>query len=276
MRISTILLVLAAAAPCAAQSTSKSLPAELVTALFAGGQAVGRGATYSVEELPAGWPAALIPPGSSPAGGMAYGHTLVALFADTARNPVASYVALLGSAGFSQPSPRRGSGFMSSSGPYSWYCRDSTSVVARMAPAPASTRWLRVSYTASVSTPCVRPEPAEPSTPRSRSILALPELPPPASLGAGRAGSGASEESVTSYTMLSGTSMTPAALVEHYTALLTAAGWTASATASDSASAVQLLRAHDANGRLWHGALFVHATTTGRNAFLEMKAENAR
>lgn len=275
MRISTILLALAAAVPCSAQSTPTLLPADLITALFAGGQAVGRGATYSVGELPAGWPAALKPPGSSAVGGMTYGHTLVALFADTTRNPVASYVALLGNAGFSQPAPRTGSGFMSSGGRYSWYCRDSTNVVARMAPAPSNARWLRVSYTTGTPTACVTREPAQPATPHSRSILALPELPPPAALGRGRAGGGASEERVSSYTMLTGTSLTPAALVAHYTALLTAAGWTAAAVASDSTSAVQLLRARDAKGGLWQGALFVHATTTGRNAFLEMRAEDA-
>jgi hypothetical protein len=112
-------------------------------------------------------------------------------------------------------------------------------------------------------------------TPRAQSILALPELPPPAAVSAGRAGGGASAESVSSYTVFSGTSMTPAALVGHYTALLTAAGWTASTATSDSTGAVQLLRARDAKGRLWQGALIVHATTTGRSAFLEMRAEDA-
>lgn len=275
MRICALLLALAAAVPCSAQPTPKLLPADLVTALFSTGQAVGRGATYSVGELPAGWPAALKPPGSSVVGGISYGRTLVALFADTARNPLAGYVTLLGNAGYSQPLPRRASGFISSGGPYSWYCRDSTTVAATMVPAPANTRWLRVSYTSGMATACVTREPTEPDRPRSLSILTLPELPPPTPLGSGRAGGGASENEVSGYTVLSGTSITPAALVAHYTSLLTAAGWAATTGASDSVSAVQLLRARDANGRPWQGALFVHATPTGRNVFLEMRTEDA-
>ena len=276
MRISAALLVLAAAIPSSAQSTSKSLPTDLVTALFSGGQTVGSGATYSVGELPAGWPALLKPPGSSAVGGLAFGHTLVALFADTSPRPLDSYITRLGDAGFSQPTPRGGSGFISSGGRYSWYCRDSAVVRATMVPAPANSRWLRVSYTAGVPTACVARESAQPITPRSRSILALPELPPPATLSPGRAGGGASEESVSSHTMLSGTSVTPEELVQHYTRLLTAAGWTASAAASDSGTAVQLLRARDATGRPWQGALFVYARAAGRTAVLEMRPEDSR
>jgi hypothetical protein len=275
MRISTILLALAVAVPCSAQTGPSSLPADLVTALFAGGQAVGRGATFSVGELPAGWPAALNPPGSSPLGGMAYGRTLVALFADTARRPLANYLAFLGEAGYSQPAPQGGSGFMSSRGPYAWHCRDSTNVVATMVPAPANTRWLRVSYTTGIATACVTREPAHPAPPRAQSTLALPELPPPAGLSAGRAGSGASENEVSSYTVLSGTSVSPAALLEHYTALLTAAGWTAAGATSDSTAAAQLFRARDSSGRTWHGVLSVFATKTGRDAFIDMRPEEA-
>lgn len=276
MRISALLVVLLAAAPSAAQRTATPVPPDLVTALFAGGQSAGRGATYTVGELPAGWPAGLTPPGSWAVGGMADGRRLVALFADTSRNPVARFVTLLTNAGFSQPAPREGSGFMSGGGPYSWYCRDSTSVVATMTPAPANARWLRVSYATGMATACVRREPSVSETPRARSVLTLPELPPPPALSSGRAGGGASEESVSSYGMLSGTSLTPAALAEHYTRLLTAAGWTTAASASDSASAVQLLRARDASGRPWQGALFVHATQTGRNVYLEMRPEDVR
>jgi hypothetical protein len=276
MRTSALLLILLAAAPCAAQRTPKPVPADLVTALFAGGQSVGRGATYAVGELPAGWPAELTPPGSAAVGGMADGRRLVALFADTSRNPVARFITMLSAAGFSQPAPRGGSGFMSSDGPFSWYCRDSTNVVATMAPAPANARWLRVSYATGMPTACVRREPSMPEPAISRSILALPELPPPTGVMSGRAGSSASEDHVSSYTILSSTSVTPTALAEHYTRLLTAAGWTTAAAASDSSSAVQLLRARDAGGRPWQGALFVHATTKGRNVFLEMRPEEVR
>jgi hypothetical protein len=284
MRISAALLVLIVAAPLHAQSAPASpqalppaprpasLPVSLVTALFSGSQPVGRGTVYTVGDLPAGWPMELWPPGSAALGGMKDGRMLVAVFSDTTRRPLAGYLAQLRNAGFTQPATR-GNGFASSGGPFSWYCRDSATVTARMVPSPAGVSYLRVSYTRGSRPSCSL---QDIPLPRRPEVLELPELPPPAGLQSGHAGSSASSNGISAEGELRGTSVTPAALLAHYARLLTAAGWTADVSASDSSSAVQLFRARDAGGRQWHGALSVFATATGRNVALVMNPEDAR
>jgi len=273
MRIAAALLVLVAASPCSAQDAPVSLPVALVSALFSGAQAPGRGSIYTVGEPPAGWPMELWPVGGAAIGGMTEGRTLIAIFADTSTRPLANYLTLLRNAGFTQPTMRGGNGFTSSGGPFSWYCRDSTVVTARMAPAPAGRSYLRVSYAPGSRTSCVV---TESSFPKSASRLELPSLPPPPGVNAGRAGASASDDGVSSETTLPGASIAPSALVAHYARLLTAAGWTTTGVTSDSTAAAQLLRAHDATGRAWQGVLSAFATPTGRNVVLSMYAEDGR
>lgn len=276
MRISPVLLVLVAAAPLQAQNAPAALPAalptSLVAALFSGAPPAGRGPTYTVGEPPAGWPMELWPPGSAAVGGMTEGRMLVAVFADTSRQPLTSYLTLLRAAGFTQPA-RRESGFVSSPSPFSWYCRDSATVTARTAPSPTGVSYLRVSYVAGNRTSCSLPEAR---LPRRTATLELPALPPPPGLQSVRAGSGGSSDGVSAETSLSGTSLTPAAVLAHYARLLAAAGWTASASVADSSSAVQLFRARDTGGHPWQGALSVFATATGRNVSLDMSSEEPR
>lgn len=276
MRISAALLVLAAAAPVCAQSAPASLPAplpvSLVTALFSGSQPVGRRTVYTIGEPPAGWPMELWPPGSAALGGMKDGRTLVAVFSDTTRRPLAGYLTQLRNAGFSQPTPR-GNGFASSGGPFSWYCRDSATVTARMAPSPAGASYLRVSYARGSRPSCSQ---QDTPIPRRPEVLELPELPPPAGLQSGHSGSSGSSNGISAEGELRGTSVTPAAVLAHYARLLSAAGWTADVSAADSSSAVQLFGARDAGGRQWRGTLSVFATATGRNVTLVMNPEDAR
>jgi hypothetical protein len=276
MRISAALLVLAAAAPLSAQDASAPhpapLPVSLVTALFSSSQPVGRGTVYTVGEPPAGWPMELWPPGSAALGGMRDGRMLVAVFSDTTRRPLASYLTLLRNAGFTQPTPR-GNGFMSSGGPVSWYCRDSATATARKAPSPGGTSYLRVSYAPGSRPSCSM---QDAPLPRRPEVLELPELPPPTGLQAGHAGSSASSTGISAEGELRGTSVTPVATLAHYARLLTAAGWTAEVSAADSSSAVQLFQARDAGGRHWHGTLSVFATATGRNVSLAMNPEDVR
>jgi hypothetical protein len=198
---------------------------------------------------------------------------LLAVFADTSRRPLTTFLNRLHDAGFSQPPQRAGSGFMSSSGPFSSYCRDSTVVSAAMAPSPPGQSYLRVTYTSGSRVSCAGTDAAPVLSPAT---LTLPELSPPAGLRAGVAGGGTSEGSATSYGTLNGTSVAPAAMVAHYARLLTAAGWTAGAVASDSSSAAQVFRARDASGRPWEGVLTVFATATGRNVSLAMQPEERR
>jgi len=272
MRISAALLVLAAV-PSSAQSSPASLPVPLVTALFSGGRPISPRATFTVGALPAGWPAELTLPGARAVGGVTDGRMLLAVFADTSRRPLTTFLNRLHDAGFSQPPQRAGSGFMSSSGPFSSYCRDSTVVSAAMAPSPPGQSYLRVTYTSGSRVSCAGTDAAPVLSPAT---LTLPELSPPAGLRAGVAGGGTSEGSATSYGTLNGTSVAPAAMVAHYARLLTAAGWTAGAVASDSSSAAQVFRARDASGRPWEGVLTVFATATGRNVSLAMQPEERR
>ena len=273
MRISAVLLVLAAAAPLSAQSAPASIPVSLVTALFSGSESVGRGTVYTIGDPPAGWPMELWPPGSAALGGMTEGRMLVAVFADTSRRPLANFFTLLRNAGFTQPTPPRGNGFMSSGGPFSWYCRDSALVTARMAPSPLGVSYLRVSYARGSRTNC---SVQNMEMPRRPEILELPELPPPPGLRATGSGSTSSGSGLSSHGTLSGTSVTPADVLGHYARLLSAAGWTAEKAVADSGAAVQLFRTHDANGRSWQGTLSVFATPTGRNVNLDMHTEDAR
>lgn len=273
MRISAALFVLAAVAPLSAQSAVAPLPVSLVTALYSGGQAAGPRTVYTIGEPPAGWPMELWPSGGGAVGGMTQGRTLVAIFADTSSHPLANYLRLLRSAGFTQPTRRGGNGFGSSGGPFSWYCRDSAVVTARVVPAPAGRAYLRVSYAPGGRSSCVM---AEPTFPRSQSTLELPALPPPRGVRAGHAGSSASSDEVSSEGTLQDTTLAPSVLLAHYAKLLTSAGWTAAGATSDSTAAAQLFHAHDATGRAWQGVLSVFATTTGRSVALAMHAEDAR
>jgi len=270
MRISAVLLVLAAASPLGAQGTPESIPVPLVTALASGGQSLSEHATYSVGELPAGWPAELSLPGRAVVGGVADGRLLIAVFADSGRRPLAEFLTRLQRAGFSHPPERAGSGFMNGGGPYDWFCRDSAVVAADMAPSPRGRLYMRVTYRSLGRAGC---ETAVPTPPRSTSTLTLPELPPPSGLNDYGAGGGASEREVSSYGLLGGTSVSPAAMLVHYARLLTAAGWTAGGSVSDSTSAAQLFLAHDESGRPWQGVLTVFTTATGRNVNLVMKPE---
>ena len=270
MRVSPVLFVLAAAAPCLAQGTQAPLPASLVTALFSGMESVGRGTVYTIGEPPAGWPIELQPSGGTVVGGMAQGRTLVAVFADTSPHPLTAYHTRLRDAGFTQPAPRAGNGFNSSGGPFNWYCRDSTVVTARMAPGPEGTSYLRVSYAPGMRASCSTPQP---SFPRSKTVLELPSLPPPAGVRSGRGGGSAGENEVSSEGVLDERTLAPSALLAHYAKLLTAAGWTAMGVTSDSSTAAQLFRARDTSGRTWHGVLSIFATTTGRELMLEMRPD---
>ena len=270
MRISATLVALAVAAPLGAQRVPESLPVPLVTALLYAGRPASARTTFTVGELPAGWPSELTLPGRAVVGGMTDGRTRVTIFADTTP-PIAEFFSRLRDAGYTQPRPRGQSGFVGGGGPYSYYCRDSATVSAATAPAPAGLAYLRVTYTSGGRTSCTVAE--LPPASHSTAMLELPELPPPAGLRAYSSGSGLSNDEVSSNARLEGTSVTPAELISHYARLLTAAGWTSSAPTSDAQAAAQIFAARDKEGHAWRGVLSVFATATGREARLAMHRE---
>lgn len=273
MRICIALAALSVAPAVAAQSAPAALPVPLVTALFATGERATSRTTFSVGELPSGWPTELTLTGRTVVGGMSDGRSMVVVFADTARRPLPAFLAVFRGAGYAQPPVPGESGFMSSSGLLSYFCRDSAFVNAMTAPAPPGMTYIAVHYASAGRGACRPAVITPPPTPRTPGTLDLPTLPPPAGIRSGRTSSSSGGGAVTSRTRLTGTSVTPAELLAHYAKLLTAAGWTSSPAVSDSGGAVQLFHARDSQRNPWHGTLSVFATKTGRTAVLDMHQE---
>src|SRR4051794_19372589 len=132
-RISTFILVIPVViAACATKPPAPPavLPVPLVSALMDDrGSSTRPSPTYSIGQLPAGYPAALVP--RAPArivGGMTRNGETVAVFADSTRRLAAVMEQLFEQHGYVRPQPTPGSGFSSGSGPYSSFCGDSGTV----------------------------------------------------------------------------------------------------------------------------------------------------
>lgn len=269
-----VALALLAALPvptARAQGHADMLPTALVTALLSGATASGGApVTYVVGELPRGWPAELVPAHFRVIGGMSEGRTLVAVMSDTSPRPLAEFTALLQRAGFKPPAPPPGRGFMSSTGSFTRYCRDSATVRTTTAPAPAGSRYVRVTYFVSNRMACA-PVVVTPARPAAE--LEIPELGPPPGMRSGRSSGGSSSDEVTSRGTLTGRSINAAGLLAHYERLLTAAGWTASPATTSASGGAQLFTARDKTGHTWHGALTAFVTSTGGEVSLDMQPE---
>src|ERR1041385_5348854 len=125
--------LLCAATGCASNRpvSTISIPAPLVTALMGsgGGVTTTPSPSYSVAELPAGYPRNLVPDGPvRVVGGMTTADETVAVFTDSTRRLAAVFEQLFEQRGFRRPAPTVGSGFMPGSGPGFFFCNDSASV----------------------------------------------------------------------------------------------------------------------------------------------------
>lgn len=261
--------VLALATGCMANRPmmkAQAIPAPLVTALINDRGAVVRPSpAYVVGELPKRYPASLVPSGPvTIVGGMTNGDEIVAVFADSTRRLSAVLEDLFRAAGFVRPAPAPGTGFFPSSGPNRYFCRDSVNVSAEPLTG-AERNFVRVNYEVQRG----RRTCGFPSAPLPRTELRVPALTPPPGVRVGSSHAGGSP-GVSSSTELFGAALEPSAIMAHYAAQLTSAGWVASAPAIGERVAVQFFRAKDDSGSDWEGTMTVVGSATGVTASLSM------
>ena len=100
--------------------------------------------------------------------------------------------------------------------------------------------------------------------------LEFPQLTPPPGATSTREGSGESSDEVAARARIGSTTLSPAQLVAHYGAQLSAAGWIAGARLSADDIATQLFTASDRDQRRWQGVFMVMTNGAGRDASLTM------
>ena len=265
--VPAFLLVLVAGCASNRRATQASIPAPLVTALLDDrGSATRAAPEYTVNSLPPGYPATLIPSGPVRiVGGMTSGDQIVAVFADSTRRLAAIFEQLFEHGGFTRPAPAPGSGFSSGVGPYSFSCKDSAMVSVE--PLTGSARnFARVSYRrVGGRYACPTPGPAP-----SQSQLHLPELKPPTGVYVAHSSGGSNRDGVNSSAEMSGTALVASAILAHYSAQLVATGWTAAAPAISENVAAQFFEVKDSTGALWQGVLMVVGSGAANSVSLSM------
>ena len=245
------------------------LPAPLVSALIGDrGDPLHGAPEYSVGTLPRGYPLALVPTGPvTIVGGMVTPDQIVAIFADSTRRLAAVFDQTFAQAGFSRPAPTPGSGFMSGSGSYSFFCKDSATVQAE--PLTGANRhsakviYRRTRYLCGM--------PMRGLSARDRPALELPELMPPAGVRVGSAGGGSGRDGLDSRAAMTGAALVPSTILAHYTQQLVVARWTAHPPAISPRVAAQYFVAKDTTGAQWAGVLMVVGSESAIDLTLNMK-----
>lgn len=261
-----------------AQNSSPSLPADLVTALFVGTNATGGSAVqYYVGAPPPGWPSALLPaPPAVMVGGMKSTRQLTTVFADsTARLPLSAYLKRIEDAGWTKPAMDDAAGFQSGDDRYGFWCSDSARVTATLVPGAGSMANVRVTYVPMPRGTCVPTPRASAGRPRA-SLLTLPVLRPPAGVRFTTSGGSSGSNSLTSSTGLVDATIDAAAVLAHYSAQLTAAGWRTYAPTLKPTFVAQLFEARDDSGATWRGTLLVVPNGTTRDVTLMMSRPDTR
>jgi len=253
----------------AAQSDPTLLPTPLVSALMAGHQyGAPRDGRYFVGTVP-GFPTGLVPMSATAVGGMSSGTEIVAIFADTARRFLASYIKSLTDSGWTQPVIEPASGFISSGGGRSSYlCRDSSRVAAIAVPGAPVGAFIHVTYQRADPFACVNRSPFGRTQPTK--ALELPLLTPPNGMHSTSAGSSSSGDDVSARVRLAGDTLSPSAILAHYATLLVAAGWTSETPATAATIGAQTFQVRDKEGKTWAGWLLVSVDGPERNATLAM------
>lgn len=226
---------------------------------------------FSVDTVPRGYPAQLIPDGPVRIlGGMRTGDRITAVFADSTRKLAAHAEDMFTRSGFARPPVAAGSGFMTAGGPYAFFCGDSATVSAHPLPGPDGI--LRVEYRkyrGRLGCPVHRSPPTE------RKRLRLPELVPPAGVRLGRTGGGGGSDEVNSRAEASGARLDPAMLLSHFGGQLVAAGWRGGAPALGERVAAQHYRATDDAGDAWEGTLVAIGDSANVTLNLSMRRRPA-
>jgi hypothetical protein len=265
---SPVCLLLIVAAACARQQSAPAIPVPLAAALIDNyGSATPTTPEFAVGKLPPGYPPTLVPSGPVRiVGGMRTDQQVVAVFADSTRRLAAVFEQLFEESGFKRPAPSPGSGFSSGSGPYSFYCRDSATVMA--APLTGADRnTVRVTYRQPRGySACPMRDRALPSEEQ----LPIPELRPPPGVHARRSGGGGGGGESHTSAEITGAGLVPSTIVAHYAAQLVAAGWTTPGPANSERLAAQFFETKDASGAPWDGVLMAFGTSTAMDLSLTM------
>lgn len=269
------LLVAVAAAPTLrAQREPATIPSVLGAALLGGfGELPGGGPHFFVGRAPAGWPAALVPPaGASTVGGVAVGQMRMAVYRfPRSVDPFASYQPVVSRAGLTALSAEAiGTGFIPQRRlDATMFCGNLGTLGIAQLDSTATTRTLVVSIvSADVSAPCGSR--LAPSTEGRKEPLAIPSLSAPRGVAVRPGGRGWSENSMELSAQLD-TTMSANAILTHYLAQLTAAGWKAVGVPSlADGIAAQQLSTRDASGPEWRGAVFVITVGERRDVMLRM------
>jgi hypothetical protein len=256
------------------QAVTRAIPLPLATALLndRGIPTATRPAPrFAVGTLPDRYPVTLVPTGPvAIVGGMTTGDEVVAVFADSTRRLSAVFEELFTRDGFNRPPSSPGAGFSPRSGPYSYFCRDSETVSAQ--PLTGANRNLvRVDYRViRAQRACATADAFA-----THGLLHLPELtPPPGARVSGShgasGGDGGPSSTISSSADLTGAALVPSAILAHYAAQLSAAGWTGAPPAISEKIAAEFFEAKDAAGATWEGALTIVANSTVTTASLAM------
>ena len=270
-RIPLVAMALTLAAPCArAQQEPAMIPTALATAMLGGfGSRTGMRPHFTVDQPPVGWPAALVPVAPwKVVGGFEFGPLRITMFEGPRnRDLVAEYAAILTRAGYGETilSDDVRGGFVTDKRPR-LYCSASDLVSIIPADSTAMTRSLLVQY--------VRGDPghacASTRTVEQRAGLDVPSLQPPAGLRTLSFSNGWSTNSIDQTMQIDGAMGAPE-LLDYYTRLLVAAGWTAAGQPLvGSGTGVQPLSTHDKDGTRWEGLIMVITTGGQRNLMLRM------
>ena len=266
--LATCGVVALAACATARPTPPPSLPVPLVTALLNDRGVTRPAPAYAVGALPPKYPGDLVP--TAPAtivGGMTNGDEVIAVFADSTRRLSAVLEQVFEHAGFTRPPPAAGAGFTQRSGPYTYFCRDSATVMAEPMTGP-SRSLVRVTYRVIRGRfPCAA---TTTGPPPDSLALHLPELSPPPGIRATGTHGSYSGSGMSSGADLVGIAMVPAAILSHYASQLVAAGWTGAAPAISEHLAAQVFEAKAPSGATWEGILMFYGSDTAMTASLAM------
>jgi hypothetical protein len=263
----TLVATLGIAAP--AQRNPEVVPTVLATALLGGfAGELGVAPRFVVDREPAGWPRALHP--GAPwkvVGGVEVGPIVIAVFgAPHGADANAGLATLPERAGLRPFSAPPTTGGFAPAVPPKIYCDDSTFVTIATVDSTASTRFVALSRLGRGGrSGCSQAAGGEPSTP-----LVIPPLRPPSGVAVRRGGTAFGGDYVEASAQLD-TTMSVPAILDHYAAVLRAAGWTVGGQRmSDGGSGLQRISVRDKTGTEWQGALIVVSAGARRQLTLRM------
>jgi hypothetical protein len=261
-----VLLAFAATNAIGAQaSRNVQLPADFVTAVLSSGIGkAGSPATFTLDSLPAGWPAPLVPRTAKLVGGAKTSSVMVAVFADTGQLGRVMVEQLFADNGFVAPGDGDSRGFSSGPPAQDLFCRGTAHVKTNYIGGPKGRQLFWISFENGEGTIC--------SDLATSNALVLPTLSPPPGTTAIDAQSSATAVEVRSQVRLA-SMMPPSVIGAHYMAKLKAARWTVGEPAFSNTVAAFILEARDTSGRYWLGNMLITAVGDVREVQITMRSD---